>query len=37
MKKYDKFKPLRSKEDVSTDIVKLEKLSDGLINEILNL
>jgi type I restriction enzyme M protein len=30
-------KPLRAIEEVSTDILKLEDLSDGLIREILNL
>lgn len=36
-KYFYRHKPLRSIEDVSTDILKLEELSDGLIREILNL
>lgn len=36
-KYFYRHKPLRSIEDVSADILKLEVLSDGLIREILNL
>ena len=36
-KYFYKHKPLRSIEDVSADILKLEAESDGLIREILNL
>jgi len=36
-KYFYKHKPLRSIEEVSTDILKLESESDGLIREILNL
>jgi type I restriction enzyme M protein len=36
-KYFYRHKPLRSIEEVSTDILKLEELSDGLIREILNL
>ena len=36
-KYFYRHKPLRSIEEVSADILKLEKLSDGLIREILNL
>ncbi len=36
-KYFYQHKPLRSLEDVSADILDLEKLSDGLITEILNL
>lgn len=36
-KYFYRHKPLRSIEDVSADILKLEELSDGLIREILNL
>ena len=36
-KYFYQHKPLRSIEDVSADILALEKESDGLINEILNL
>jgi len=36
-KYFYRHKPLRSMEEVSTDILKLEALSDGLIREILNL
>jgi type I restriction enzyme M protein len=36
-KYFYRHKPLRAIEDVSTDILKLEELSDGLIREILNL
>jgi type I restriction enzyme M protein len=36
-KYFYRHKPLRRIEDVSTDILKLEELSDGLIREILNL
>ena len=32
-----RHKPLRSIEEVSADILALEKESDGLIREILNL
>lgn len=35
-KYFYKHKPLRAIEEVTTDIVDLEKLSDGLIAEILN-
>ncbi|MCB9251726.1 MAG: SAM-dependent DNA methyltransferase [Flavobacteriales bacterium] len=36
-KYFYRHKPLRSIEEVSTDILKLEELSDGLIREILSL
>jgi type I restriction enzyme M protein len=36
-KHFYRHKPLRAIEEVSTDILKLEDLSDGLIREILNL
>ncbi|MDF2453493.1 MAG: restriction/modification methyltransferase [Bacteroidota bacterium] len=36
-KYFYKHKPLRSLEEVSTDILQLENESDGLIREILNL
>lgn len=36
-KYFYQHKPLRAIEDVATDILDLEKLSDGLIAEILNL
>ena len=36
-KYFYRHKPLRSLEDVTTDILKLEVESDGLIREILNL
>lgn len=36
-KYFYRHKPLRSIEEVSNDILKLEELSDGLIREILNL
>jgi type I restriction enzyme M protein len=36
-KYFYRHKPLRPIEEVSTDILKLEDLSDGLIREILNL
>lgn len=36
-KYFYKHKPLRSIEEVSTDILKLEELSDGLIREILEI
>lgn len=36
-KYFYRHKPLRTIEEVSTDILKLEQLSDGLIREILNL
>ncbi len=36
-KYFYRHKPLRNIEEVSTDILKLEDLSDGLIREILNL
>jgi type I restriction enzyme M protein len=36
-KYFYKHKPLRSLEEVTADILKLEKDSDGLIREILNL
>ena len=36
-KYFYRHKPLRSIEDVSTDILELEKQSDGLIREILNI
>lgn len=36
-KYFYRYKPLRAIEEVSTDILKLEELSDGLIREILNL
>ena len=36
-KYFYRHKPLRAIEEVSTDILKLEDLSDGLIREILNL
>jgi type I restriction enzyme M protein len=36
-KYFYRHKPLRSIEEVSSDILKLEELSDGLISEILNL
>lgn len=36
-KYFYRHKPLRSIEEVSTDILKLEELSDGLIREILGL
>jgi type I restriction enzyme M protein len=36
-KYFYKHKPLRSIEEVTADILKLEKESDGLIHEILNL
>ncbi len=36
-KYFYKHKPLRSIEEVSSDILKLEALSEGLIHEILNL
>lgn len=36
-KYFYRHKPLRTIEEVSTDILKLEELSDGLIREILNL
>lgn len=36
-KYFYRHKPLRSIEEVSNDILKLEALSDGLIREILNL
>ena len=36
-KYFYRHKPLRSIEDVSTDILELEKQSDGLIREILSL
>lgn len=36
-KYFYRHKPLRSIEDVSQDILKLEEMSDGLIREILAL
>lgn len=36
-KYFYRHKPLRNIEEVSTDILKLEELSDGLIREILSL
>jgi type I restriction enzyme M protein len=36
-KYFYRHKPLRTIEEVSKDILKLEELSDGLIREILNL
>jgi type I restriction enzyme M protein len=36
-KYFYRHKPLRTIEEVSTDILKLEELSDGLIKEILSL
>ena len=36
-KYFYRHKPLRAMEEVSSDILKLEALSDGLIREILNL
>jgi type I restriction enzyme M protein len=36
-KYFYRHKPLRAIEEVSTDILKLEEMSDGLIREILNL
>ncbi|MEP7269261.1 MAG: class I SAM-dependent DNA methyltransferase [Saprospiraceae bacterium] len=36
-KYFYRHKPLRAIEEVSSDILKLEELSDGLIREILNL
>ncbi len=36
-KYFYRHKPLRTLEEVTADILKLEKESDGLINEILNL
>jgi type I restriction enzyme M protein len=36
-KYFYRHKPLRNIEDVSADILELEKQSDGLIREILNL
>ena len=36
-KYFYRHKPLRTIEEVSTDILKLEDLSDGLIRQILNL
>ncbi len=36
-KYFYRHKPLRQIEEVSTDILRLEELSDGLIREILNL
>jgi type I restriction enzyme M protein len=36
-KYFYRHKPLRNIEEVSTDILKLEELSDGLIKEILSL
>ena len=36
-KYFYRHKPLRDMEEVSSDILKLEALSDGLIREILNL
>lgn len=36
-KYFYRHKPLRTIEEVSTDILKLEELSDGLIADILNL
>jgi type I restriction enzyme M protein len=36
-KYFYKHKPLRSLEEVTADILQLEKESDGLIHEILNL
>ena len=36
-KYFYRHKPLRAIEEVSTDILKLEELSDGLIADILNL
>jgi type I restriction enzyme M protein len=36
-KYFYRHKPLRTIEEVSADILKLEELSDGLIREILNL
>ncbi len=36
-KYFYRHKPLRSIEEVSADILKLEELSDGLIRDILNL
>ena len=36
-KYFYRHKPLRSIDEVSSDILKLEELSDGLIREILNL
>ena len=36
-KYFYRHKPLRSIEEVSADILKLEELSDGLIREILNM
>ena len=36
-KYFYRHKPLRAIDEVSTDILKLEELSDGLIREILNL
>ena len=36
-KYFYRHKPLRSLEEVTADILKLEELSDGLIQEILNL
>jgi type I restriction enzyme M protein len=34
---FYRYKPLRSLEDVTADILDLENESDGLIPEILNL
>ncbi len=36
-KYFYRHKPLRAIEEVSTDILNLEELSDGLIREILNI
>ena len=36
-KYFYRHKPLRTIEVVSSDILKLEEMSDGLIREILNL
>lgn len=36
-KYFYRHKPLRSIEEVTADILKLEEESDGLIREILNL
>lgn len=36
-KYFYRHKPLRAIEEVSSDILKLEELSAGLIREILNL
>lgn len=36
-KYFYRHKPLRSIEEVSSDILKLEEMSDGLIREILNI